>query len=526
MKPDGTDLRRLSWANLSEWDPTVMRDGRVLWTRSEYQDKGADFGHTLWAIRPDGTHPELVFGNNTPYGYGHAREVPDSHELVCVIMSHGDHQGPIALIDRSGGLFNTAGIVNITPDTRPRYQMDRSHHETFRHPEPISRDHFLVSHSPGPRPHWGLFIIDRFGNRELLYLDPRISSKRPSPLRPRPRPPVLPSTLDPALAAQNLGQFTVQDVYQGLGDAVARGTVKYLQVSQEIPPPLETLPTGEYRGTHPAFQDFYATPVHLLHGPPSTILTRDENALAPHAFRLGQARRLDDGRIEITEHSGWPTYVAKTVFGTVPVAGDGSANFLAPAEKTLYFHLLDEDFVEIQRMRSVVQLQPGERRSCVGCHEDRRLTPTPRMTQATARPARALDPPPWGAVPFDYERHLQPILNARCIECHDGSEGQRPDLRGRLDEHRVPASYRSLIAGGWTHHFDMIYGARHFKAEPLSFGTRRSRLFEALAKEQHRNIQIEPDELRTLKAWIDLNCPLWPDYIYRPNRPTAALHGK
>ncbi len=42
-----------------------MRDGRILWTRSEYLDKGADFGHTLWAIRPDGTHPELVFGNNT-----------------------------------------------------------------------------------------------------------------------------------------------------------------------------------------------------------------------------------------------------------------------------------------------------------------------------------------------------------------------------------------------------------------------------------------------------------------------------
>ena len=43
-----------------------MRDGRILWTRSEYIDKGADFGHTLWAIRPDGTHPELVFGNDTP----------------------------------------------------------------------------------------------------------------------------------------------------------------------------------------------------------------------------------------------------------------------------------------------------------------------------------------------------------------------------------------------------------------------------------------------------------------------------
>jgi hypothetical protein len=44
-----------------------------------------DSGHTLLAIRPDGAHPELVFGNNTPYCYGHGREVPDSHEIVCTL---------------------------------------------------------------------------------------------------------------------------------------------------------------------------------------------------------------------------------------------------------------------------------------------------------------------------------------------------------------------------------------------------------------------------------------------------------
>ena len=59
-----------------------MRDGRILWTRSEYLDKGADFGHTLWAIRPDGTHPELIFGNNTPNCYMNGREVPGTSETV------------------------------------------------------------------------------------------------------------------------------------------------------------------------------------------------------------------------------------------------------------------------------------------------------------------------------------------------------------------------------------------------------------------------------------------------------------
>ncbi|MFO7905258.1 MAG: hypothetical protein R6U98_21520, partial [Pirellulaceae bacterium] len=94
MEADGTGMRRLSHSNLSEWKPSMMRDGRILWTRSEYLDKGADFGHTLWSIRPDGTGPKLVFGNNTPNCYSQAHEVPGTREIVCTLMSHGDHHGP------------------------------------------------------------------------------------------------------------------------------------------------------------------------------------------------------------------------------------------------------------------------------------------------------------------------------------------------------------------------------------------------------------------------------------------------
>jgi hypothetical protein len=519
MQPDGSGIRRLSHANLSEWDPVMMRDGRILWTRSEYQDKGADFGHTLWAIRPDGTYPELVFGNNTPYGYGHGREVPDSSEIVCTLISHGDHQGPIALINPAKGLFDTAAITSITPDTHPQYQMDRSHHETFRDPEPVSRDHFLVSHNPGRSSHWGLYVIDRYGNRELLYLDPQISSKKPSLLRVRPRPPVLPETHNAELAADGLGQFTIQDVYEGLGSAIARGRVKYLQVSQEVPAPLEKLACGEFQSTHPGFQDIYATPTHLVNGPPQSYTTRTGNALQPHAFRAGGAAAAAEGAAIVSEHRGWPSYVAKAVLGTVRIAGDGSANFTVPAGKVLYFHLLDEEFNELQRMRSVVHLQPGEQRSCVGCHDQRSAAPSRHTAGALFTRAEPLTPPPWGSAPFDYERIVQPILNANCVSCHGARSESKLDLRGTRDEHRVPASYRSLVSGGWVHYFDWYWGARHFKAEPLSFGTLQSRLFKALRQEQHEKVTLKPDELRALKAWIDLNCPLWPDYRNRADRP-------
>jgi hypothetical protein len=188
----------------------------------------------------------------------------------------------------------------------------------------------------------------------------------------------------------------------------------------------------------------------------------------------------------------------------------------------LYFQLLDGDFNELQRMRSVVQLQPGEQRSCIGCHDARSAAPLKRPAQAFTGPVQSLTPPPWGAVAFDYERIVQPVLDANCVRCHDTKSDAKLDLRGTHDPNRVPASYRSLITGGWVHYFDWHYGSRHFKAEPLSFGTLQSRLFKALAEKQHETITLKPEELRALKAWIDLNCPLWPDYRFRTDRPLLA----
>jgi hypothetical protein len=480
MDANGGDMRPLSFANLSEWSPAVMRDGRILWTRSEYIDKGADFGHTLWAVRPDGTHPELIFGNNTPNCYINGREVPGTREILCTLFSHGgDHNGPLGLVDMGRRPFDTNAITNITPDTTPRYNMNWPRQECWRDPVPVTRDYFLASHAPADR--FGLYVADRWGNRELLYLDPDIGSMSPSPLRPEPKPPVL-AAAKPS-GGEETGQFILEDIYQGLEPAVKRGTVKYLRICQEVRAELEQLPGGEYRRDHPSFQDWYATPIHKVNGP-----------------------------------HGWPSYVAKASLGLVPVEADGSANFTAPAGKVLYFEALDENLNEVQRMRSVVQLQPGERRSCVGCHEHRATAGVVRPSMALRRPPRAPEPPSWGTGPFAYEKIVQPVWDAKCTSCHGANAIRGSDLSGVLDAHKVPASYRTLITGGWVHYFDMTYRLRHHKAEPMSFGTLQSPLWRILDG-GHYGVKLTRDEMRRVKCWIDLNCPLWPDYILRDLRP-------
>jgi hypothetical protein len=497
MDLDGGDIAPLSNANLSEWSPGVMRDGRIIWTRTEYVDKGADFGHNLWAARPDGTHPVLLYGNDTTNCYMNGREVPGTSELCCTIVSHGgDFNGPVGLIDVSQGPFHRGALTNITPDVTPSYHMSWPRGQCFRDPVPISRDYYLVSHAPGDR--FGLYVIDRWGNREVLYFDPAIGSMCPTLLRPVPTPPVLatnlagsgassgggatPNTSGTPTAQEEMGQFAVADVYRGLEPAVKRGRAKYLRVCQEVRSDLEQLPDGQYRADHEPFQDFYASPTHMVTGP-----------------------------------YGWPSYVAKASLGTVPVEEDGSANFYAPAGKVLYFELLDENLNELQRMRSVVQLQPGEKRSCIGCHEQRTSAPPVRQGIALRREPRHLDAPSWGPVPFSYEKVVQPVLDAHCVRCHDDRDKQKINLAGTLDRERIPASYRTLITQGWVHHFNLAWGMEHTKADPLTFGTLKSRLWDVL-NAGHRDVKLSRDEMHRVKCWIDLNCPLWPDYMYRPLR--------
>ena len=297
-----------------------------------------------------------------------------------------------------------------------------------------------------------------------------------------PLPPLL-ATGPKGVGDPQVGQFVLADVYRGLEPAVARGTIKFLRVCQEVRAELERLPNGAFRQDHPPFEDFYASPTHLVRGP-----------------------------------NGWPSYVAKAALGLVPVAADGSASFYAPAGKVLYFQALDAELNEVQRMRSVVQLQPGEQRSCIGCHEHRFMAAPVRPALALKQPPQTAQPPPWGAVPFAYEKVVQPVWNRHCVRCHDSKHARQIDLTATLGADRVPASYRTLITQGWVHYFDFTWGQEHHKADPLSFGTTRSRLFQVL-KAGHHQVELSREDLHRVKCWIDLNCPLWPDYLQRDLRP-------
>ena len=124
MEADGTGLRRLSHGALSEFCPTMLNDGRILYNRWEYVDKGAAAVQSLWAMYPDGGRSEEIYGNNidTPPVFNQAQQVPGRDNLVvCLGAAHAPgNMGAILLIDRHKNKRSETAMTVLTPGCVPK----------------------------------------------------------------------------------------------------------------------------------------------------------------------------------------------------------------------------------------------------------------------------------------------------------------------------------------------------------------------------------------------------------------------
>jgi hypothetical protein len=370
----------------------VLTDGRIVYSRWDYVDRSAANYHGLWVSNPDGTNPSILFGNYTQRinACYQPRSIPGSNRIVFIAGAHHANVGGSLVIfdpareklDPLTGQDRFESIEVLTPEVcfpeAPGWPGSY-----FHSPWPLSENYFLVAFSFEPLPgmgpgvkqdtQTGIYYFDRFGNLELLYRDPDISCMYPVPLARRSVPPVIPSKLDLGLGDE--GEFVLSDVRQGLFPLPASRPIRRLQIFQVLP----------------------KTTTHIANQP-----------------RIGYANAES----------------ARMMLGTVPVEADGSAYFRVPARKPLYFQALDEVGRAVHSMRSVTYLQPGERRSCLGCHESRGTVQANRQSiLALQRPPSKIKPGPDGTRPFSYPRLVQPVLDRHCVRCHDGKTG---DLKSPL----------------------------------------------------------------------------------------------
>ncbi len=537
MNGDGTQIEQLTRSPVSEFCPVVLDDGRVMYHRWEYIDKGARVAKTIWSMNPDGSRPQELFGvsdDATPV-YMYPQAIPgSSHRLVCVGTCHfpqGGCVGAVMLIDYGKGV-RTYGpqpgeadyvqddprqaVVNITPavfverHTEPgwhfrtangEYTHDREGRSglLYTHPYPVSDRQFLVSAKLNPGDHYkevanaySLCLLDLNGDCRPIHADANLSCWHPLPLVARPVPPLVEPARDPQYAAAGQAVCVVSDVYRGM-EGVERGTVKWLRINEALP---------RYWSTGRRWE-------------PSLSSSSWKAALWPRVQR-----------------------------GVVPVEADGSAHFVVPAGRSIFFQALDGDFRELQRERTYVNYAAGEVRSCNGCHGQSNRTAIAEegvIPRALLRAPSTPQPQPCDLVEnggdgragqvIHYPTDIQPMFDAKCVECH-GADNPAGGLRltGEVTLF-YNTSYEELarkeLAGPIIPEFTSFlsgdrgnYNGAYLP--PRSLGCPASGLMAVLtnpadarnSKHDHTRMLTEM-ELMVLSRWVDTNYQFYGSYFGR-----------
>jgi len=493
MSADGHGIEHLTDNKDYDRYPHSLDNGLIGYTHWEYQERHFMEVHSIWTVRPDGTMADALYKHHmpAPLALRDTRSIPGGNKLISIATGHHTFAyGPVVVVDPSHGTNASSGLSIVTPGARPQEGKmagrvvpgggvaDRG--GFYRTPWALSESCFLVAYAY-PRPGctalcgvdsnaWGIYLIDVWGNKELIYRDPILSCGFPTPLRKRLRPPVVAGPLRRAGAD---AVCYVSNVYEGMPE-VERGSVRFLRISQHVAWPFDP-----------------------------------KKGMMPYLPGNAFAKQF-----------GYWSWSPVRVIGTVPVETDGSAYFTAPADTAVYFQALDENRMEIRRMRSMVSLKAGEIRGCPGCHEPRAVTPRVnwQSPRALAREPHKPEPPPWGADRLlGYEWLVQPVLDRHCIRCHGAKD---PD--GGLD---FSAARRS---DGFLQSFHTMFGRRSggkksgpalvsvadrfgnsAVTRPLQFGSHRSLLVRVLLDDElHRKeVKLSGRDWQALVTWIDANAP-------------------
>jgi formylglycine-generating enzyme required for sulfatase activity len=454
--PEQKNLRRLTFDQDANWNPVVMNNGRVMYTRWEYTDLTHYYSRIVMHMNPDGTENKALYGSGSmfPNSTFDIQPLP-GHGSAFVGIISGHHgvarSGRLIIFDPTKGRKNVQGMVQEIPHrNRPIQELIKDElvngvWPQFVKPTPLNDKYFLVAAKLDPQSLWGLYLVDIYDNVTCLMQAEGEGYISPILVKETKTPPAIP---DRVKLNEKEATIFIQDIYEGEGlRGIPRGTVKELRL---------------------------------------------------HAYEYAYVKTRSDHNWHGIQ-SGWDI---KRLLGTVPVEEDGSAIFKVPANTPISIQPIDKDGVAVQWMRSWVTGQPGEVVSCIGCHEDQNQIPIPKRVMASQKAAAPLKAPEGGVRSFTFDLEIQPILDRACIACHNG-EGKAFDLRGgKKDKLGYGTSYLNIHPyvhrqGGEG---DMVV------LQPYEYHPNTSELVRIL-KKGHHNVKLTDAEWLKLYNWIDYNAP-------------------
>jgi len=466
--PETHKLRRLTYDQDNNWNATVLKNGKVMYTRWEYTDLTHYYSRIVFTMNPDGTEQRALFGSGSmfPNSTFDMQQLPEnSNRFIGVISGHHGtpRSGRLIIFDPTKNRAGVEGMVQELPHSqRPIEnlvidQLVDGVWPQFLKPHPLTDKYFLVTAKLSERSLWGIYLIDIYDNMTLIkdcegegYINSIPVRKRSVPVNIPERVP-----MDLSNASKEATMF-IQDIYEGQGlKGVPRGTVKQLRI--------------------------YAYEYDYLH------------TLSDHIWNGIQ--------------SGWDI---KRLLGYVPVEADGSAIFKVPANMPFSIQPVDSLGRAVQWMRSWTIGMPGETVSCVGCHENQNQIAMPKRTIASTIKPHELEKALGSPRAINFEQDIQPILNRACIACHN-SEKHTAGIDytgGRMDT--IAYSDGVIYSKSYLQFHPYFYRqgpeTEMEVLNPYEYSAYNSEMLRML-RFGHHGVKLTDSEMRILYMWLDMNMP-------------------
>jgi hypothetical protein len=394
MDEFGGNIRQISFNQAHDLDPTVLSDGRVMWSRWE-NAPGGNTGIHLYTANPDGTEYELLYGANShntgrgrnPDGsitqneviqFVRAREMQDGRILALVrAYTDTDFGGDLVIIDTRTYVENTqptlanAGmqgpaqtratpnIVNTVEGPSPggRFQSafplwDGTNRilvswsqcrllDTTVTPSvivPCTDDRLADPDAQTAPPLYSVWMFDPAQNTLMPIMTPEegVMITDVVAAQPRPLPPVILDDVpnldvDPDLVSEGVGVIHIRSVYDR--DGVDTATPNFRALAD---------------GNTPAAQ----RPARFVRiEKPVSMPDNDVRNISNAAFGVGNTMR--------------------EILAYAPIEPDGSVKIKVPANVAFSISILDENgrrLPNFPQHTNWLQVRPGEVVECNGCH--------------------------------------------------------------------------------------------------------------------------------------------------------------
>jgi hypothetical protein len=423
MAPDGTKITQISFNQSHDRSPQIRPDGTIMFSRWDHVGGRNHF--KVFTVKPDGTDMFVLYGAHSEgnsFLHPHDMDPAGKYKgwLVSDVMplQRTNEGGALMLINAkdyseqntpinpsvpaSGGqLQATQNLLNLDRGlsrygrvTTPYPMWDGTDRVLVGYvPCEVTKDNQVVSCATltdaeiqrvsdmnrstadvaadtiqnNVPPAYAIYMFDATTQSWLNVATPPrgFMYKNPVSLTPRPEPATsTPTSIDTGLAAQNLGTLDVRSVYDtdGLGrmGTPVLGTADLRPgclgaIAQTKPSdPDDTRPTVAdiVRIKNPADPAYWCSPARFI---------RAVRAVAPPSSTMGLRSAIGETDFEPTQ-----------ILGYAPIDPDGSFKLNVPADTPIALSVIDANGRAFQTHTNWIQVRPGERRTCDGCHSPRR----------------------------------------------------------------------------------------------------------------------------------------------------------